>query len=482
MGKSQSRIRGHGSAASVPVNGRYVGLENFGNTCYFNSVIQVLYHCDLFRKAVLDEQQDKNNQESLLTALCGLFELISTNKRKTSSLRPKKFYERLRKDNELFNCSMQQDAQEFLNYLLNTLSDILRKNASDSNDGSSSSSGDSGSDTPSKTWVEDLFEGRLANETRCMCCETVTNREEAFLNLSIEITPNSSVSSCLRQFSSVEPLRGDSKYSCDTCCSYQEAEKRMRIKELPKVLAIHLKRFRYNTEINSFTKLSERVVFPFELRLFNTTDDAESADQVYDLLGAVIHVGSQLSRGHYISIVKHDGTWLLFDDAAVQPIDESEISEFFGKTDSQQQVSKSSESAYILFYEARRKEVQTSTLSPPQPGPTGRIGLSESASIRSRNNSNDTKRERGHQRSNSLPTNSVLLNEMSEALVLGKQEKNKNSPEPQDANNGSTDEKTTDANNQTSGTVEDKNLTQPHQDQANSIKTPHSDNKRSDVI
>lgn len=56
----------------------------------------------IVRQAVLDEQQDKNNQESLLTALCGLFELISTNKRKTSSLRPKKFYERLRKDNGWF--------------------------------------------------------------------------------------------------------------------------------------------------------------------------------------------------------------------------------------------------------------------------------------------------------------------------------------------------------------------------------------------
>jgi ubiquitin C-terminal hydrolase len=32
----------------------------------------------------------------------------------------------------------------------------------------------------------------------------------------------------------------------DTCCSPQEATKRMRIKELPQVLAIHLKRFTYN--------------------------------------------------------------------------------------------------------------------------------------------------------------------------------------------------------------------------------------------
>ena len=44
----------------------------------------------------------------------------------------------------------------------------------------------------------------------------------------------------------------------------------MRIKELPKVLAIQLKRFTYVERLQRLTKLSHRVVFPFELRLFDT--------------------------------------------------------------------------------------------------------------------------------------------------------------------------------------------------------------------
>jgi ubiquitin carboxyl-terminal hydrolase 12/46 len=36
------------------------------------------------------------------------------------------------------------------------------------------------------------------------------------------------------------------------------------------VLALHLKRFKYIERIESFRKLSHRVVFPLELRLFNT--------------------------------------------------------------------------------------------------------------------------------------------------------------------------------------------------------------------
>lgn len=44
----------------------------------------------------------------------------------------------------------------------------------------------------------------------------------------------------------------------------------MKIKKLPNVLALHLKRFKYQERLQKYIKLSYRVVFPFELRLFNT--------------------------------------------------------------------------------------------------------------------------------------------------------------------------------------------------------------------
>ena len=44
----------------------------------------------------------------------------------------------------------------------------------------------------------------------------------------------------------------------------------MRIKKLPRVLALHLKRFKFMSNLNKYIKLTYRVVFPFELRLFNT--------------------------------------------------------------------------------------------------------------------------------------------------------------------------------------------------------------------
>jgi hypothetical protein len=50
------------------------------------------------------------------------------------------------------------------------------------------------------TWVHDIFQGWLVSETRCLQCETITRREESFMDLSLEIDHNTSLTSCLKQF------------------------------------------------------------------------------------------------------------------------------------------------------------------------------------------------------------------------------------------------------------------------------------------
>lgn len=65
----------------------------------------------------------------------------------------------------------------------------------------------------------------------------------------------------------------------------------MKIKKLPNVLALHLKRFKYQEELQKYIKLAYRVVFPFELRLFNTVDNTESPDRLYELFAIIVHIG-----------------------------------------------------------------------------------------------------------------------------------------------------------------------------------------------
>lgn len=67
--------------------------------------------------------------------------------------------------------------------------------------------------------------------------------------------------------------------------------RRMRVKKLPMILALHLKRFKYMEQLQRYTKLSYRVVFPLELRLFNTSGDATNPERLYDLVAVVVHCG-----------------------------------------------------------------------------------------------------------------------------------------------------------------------------------------------
>ncbi|KAF8531505.1 hypothetical protein JB92DRAFT_2691746 [Gautieria morchelliformis] len=390
------------------------GLENFGNTCYANSVLQALYFCQPFRELVCDShlksspplppallpppppqplpspppaarkgfrrrdsalftddppvnghagaRPNTNTAASgppipaapatLFAALRSLFLHIALNPADKGTVSPSSFIKKVKEENELYRSSMHQDAHEFLGFLLNKIVEDLeteiKKNADLSGDDSACMY--SYSHYPLiqppqyRTFVHSLFEGTLTSETRCLTCETVSARDESFLDLSIDIEQNSSVTACLRQFSASEMLSQKNKFFCDSCGGLQEAEKRMKIKQLPNVLALHLKRFKYQEDVQKYIKLSYRVAFPFELRLFNTVDDAPNPDRLYQLFAIVVHIGGGPHHGHYIAIIKAHGTWLVFDDETVEPIRAGDIPKYFGESPGG--------AGYVLFYQA----------------------------------------------------------------------------------------------------------------------------------
>ncbi|KAI0640333.1 hypothetical protein C8Q77DRAFT_1086021 [Trametes polyzona] len=416
------------------------GLENFGNTCYANSVLQALYFCGPFRELLLQypdpsvpdvpalpppppapvhsppPQPSTSPQTSrkkggrgmsvseplsnhpnpnlppafpippspptLLSALRSLYLHISRSPVDKGTVAPRAFIDKIKELNELFRGSMHQDAHEFLNFLLNKImeemEDDRRRLGSAANgvgpsgEDLSNSIGTLSTNPPASTStavgtsyhstiVHRLFEGILTSETRCLTCETVSSRDESFIDLSIDIEQNSSVTACLRQFSASEMLCQKNKFFCDSCCDLQEAEKRMKIKKLPNVLALHLKRFKYQEDVGKYIKLAYRVAFPLELRLFNTVDDAEDPDRLYELFAIVVHIGTGPHHGHYVTIIKARGTWMLFDDDTVSTIKESDIPKYFGDSNNG--------SAYVLYYQAVDLDLTALGLKPQTPPP-----------------------------------------------------------------------------------------------------------------
>lgn len=287
---------------------------------------------------------------------------------------------------------MHQDAHEFLNYLLNDVSESLARETKAATANGKSHHAPSTTNslhvrTPSlqalhqmqqrqqqqqqgningigsntgtfSTWVDEIFQGKLVNETRCLRCDSVTSRLEPFYDLSLEIGTNCSVTACLRQFSSNETLDGADKFSCDECGCKQEAQKRMRVALLPPVLCLHLKRFKYVESAGQMQKLTHRVVFPFHLKLTNTTDTCPDADAEYSLTAVVVHMGAHVNHGHYVALVKSAGKWVCFDDEVVHGVTEAQVQSTFGHT--QQPVVRADgagnghvDHAYILLYQKR---------------------------------------------------------------------------------------------------------------------------------
>ena len=89
-----------------------------------------------------------------------------------------------------------------------------------------------------------------------------------------------------------------------------EFQKRMRVKRLPTILALHLKRFKYMEQYNRHIKVSHRVVFPLELRLFNTVRKiVESCTSFSDGLSRFKYLVLHISLCHFRDSPTIDQHW-----------------------------------------------------------------------------------------------------------------------------------------------------------------------------
>jgi ubiquitin carboxyl-terminal hydrolase 9/13 len=58
-------------------------------------------------------------------------------------------------------------------------------------------------------------------------------------------------------------------------------------------LALHLKRFKYiwSDGAVGMRKLSYRINFGRDLKLFNMSEDSETPDRLYELIAVLVHIG-----------------------------------------------------------------------------------------------------------------------------------------------------------------------------------------------
>ncbi|XP_039111210.1 ubiquitin carboxyl-terminal hydrolase 1 isoform X2 [Hyaena hyaena] len=428
------------AAQSSPINCEkrenllpFVGLNNLGNTCYLNSILQVLYFCPGFKsgvkhlfniisrkkEALKDEasQKDKGNckEDSLASyeLICSLQSLIISVEQLQASFllnpekytdelatQPRRLLNTLRELNPMYEGYLQHDAQEVLQCILGNIQEtcqLLKKeevknvvelstkveekphqkeemsgintiemdsmrhsedykeklpkgNGKRKNDiefgnikkkikaskehqsleenqrQTRSKRKATGAEQIGFELVEKLFQGQLVLRTRCLECESLTERREDFQDISVpvqedelskveessEISPEPKTEMktlrwAISQFASVERIVGEDKYFCENCRHYTEAERSLLFDKMPEVITIHLKCFaasglEFDCYGGGLSKINTPLLTPLKLSLEEWS--TKPTNDSYGLFAVVMHSGITISSGHYTASVK----------------------------------------------------------------------------------------------------------------------------------------------------------------------------------
>uniref|UniRef100_A0A8C2WUY4 ubiquitinyl hydrolase 1 n=1 Tax=Cyclopterus lumpus TaxID=8103 RepID=A0A8C2WUY4_CYCLU len=318
-----SAVRPHGwNRAGV------CGLDNSGNSCYLNAVLQCLCSTLPLVEHLLSRDTREESKCRVAETFARLLEEMWLGS--SSSCAPVEARSVMCSILPQFNNYSQQDAQELLLFLLNALHDDLKKVAAARTRHVTGNRNRAAAAMESTTIVSRLFEGQLGYVTLCMHCDHQTHRTQTFTVLSLPIPTDiikCSIQDCLSLFFEQTLLTGVEQMLCSVCGLRRETAVLTCLDKPPEILMLHLKRW-------VDTKHPLLDLSPF---LSSAVQNASYSS--YRLYAVVNHTG-HLNVGHYTALCHSALTrsWHCFDDSAVREVEDRLVQ---------------SAHAYVLLYSRR---------------------------------------------------------------------------------------------------------------------------------
>uniref|UniRef100_A0A671UP90 Ubiquitin carboxyl-terminal hydrolase n=1 Tax=Sparus aurata TaxID=8175 RepID=A0A671UP90_SPAAU len=356
------------------------GLRNLGNTCFMNAILQSLSNIEQFscyfkelpavalrsgktagRRMYHTRSQGDNSVslvEEFRKTLCSLWQ------GNQSAFSPDSLFYAIWKIMPSFRGYQQQDAHEFMRYLLDHLHRELQYSRNGASHPVSPQDGVRLSTAEGKCCINGTasvvtsnFGGILQNEVNCLICGTESRKFDPFLDLSLDIPsqfrqkrskdqepgPTCTLRDCLHSFTDLEELDETELYYCHKCKKRQKSTKKFWIQKLPKVLCLHLKRFHWTAFLRN--KVDTYVEFPLrglDMRGYLLEPENSLPERcLYDLVAVVVHHGSGVGSGHYTAYGSHESRWYHFNDSTVTLTNEDAVTKA---------------KAYILFYVERTEQ------------------------------------------------------------------------------------------------------------------------------
>ncbi|XP_075219029.1 ubiquitin carboxyl-terminal hydrolase 2-like isoform X2 [Lycorma delicatula] len=339
------------STTAVSLSGGLNGLRNIGNTCFLNSVVQCLSNTPQLKEYLTSgaylSEINPESRGALIKSFADLIRDLWQGENKI--INTTSFKSQIQRFAPRFMGYSQQDAQEFLRYLLEGLHEDVNRVTVKPRDYTQIDDHLSENQKALESWkrylrcdnskIVDLFVGQLKSTLKCTVCGHCSTTYEVFWDLSLPLpsrTGSLRLSQCLEHFTKEEILDGDEMPTCSKCKVRRKCSKGFTIQKLPNILVLHLKRF---SPTERFRKLSATVDFPLtNLDMSSYMDSSANLETpLYNLYAVSNHSGNTHS-GHYTAYCRqpHTDNWYHFNDSRVSPIPTRHVV---------------SSEAYILFYQ-----------------------------------------------------------------------------------------------------------------------------------
>lgn len=356
------------------------GMINVGNTCYLNSTLQALFHVPAFANWLMSDSvhretcEEKSkyftinvtkikmimshihtninsetkqtlcflNLEMVLAGsqggciICAMSKtLINSQQAGGSAIKPYLVYGKLRSVCKHLVLGQQEDAHEFLRYLM----EVMEKAYLSRIPKGSQLDQYSKETTP----INQILGGYFKTSVRCLSCGHESVTFQHFEDLLLDIRKANTLEEALDLYFARERLE-DMGYKCESCKKKVSATKQFSLERAPISLCIQLKRFSFVGN-----KLNKHIAIRQHLNLSKYSSRKNTNEKLqYRLVSMVTHLGASQHCGHYTAIGLTDtGSYYQFDDSFVRQIPVSSVL---------------NTNAYIMFYELDTNDAKGYTL------------------------------------------------------------------------------------------------------------------------
>jgi ubiquitin carboxyl-terminal hydrolase 8 len=322
----------------------FTGLANLGNTCFLNSIIQVLVHTpeiiNILETIQSISPSSSANINHLLAYECK--QLIKMMWERNQIIAPNRFVQVLqivsaKKGNEIFSGYSQNDVSEFILFIFECIHMAISKPAEVKIKGNVVNQLD---EIATKCYeaLRDIYAkgySQIYAHFYGMSYIEILSKEdpnvvlsrkfEQYFLIDLPLPPpeikTPTIYDCFDCYVAPELLEGDNAWYNEITKEKQDVYKKTSFWSFPPVLVINLKRYK-----DAVHKDQRQVLCPVdvELVLSKYSISYGSSTYRYKLYAVCNHSGGSILGGHYTSCVNPSdspGEWFQFNDTLVTPVE-----------------------------------------------------------------------------------------------------------------------------------------------------------------